>query len=79
MEPMPQDEPSPLESVGATRKLMEHTAREIVSTKDNITLRSGAVVSGLRYSDGSATVSGTLLFSSQCMSWLVHFGNLQSC
>ena len=60
MEPMPQDEPSPLESVGATRKLMEHTAREIVATKENISLQGGAVVSGLHYSDGNATVSGTL-------------------
>lgn len=58
MEPMPQDEPSPLKSVGATRKLMEHTAREIVFTKENITVQSGALVSGLKFSEGGAAVSG---------------------
>ncbi|KAK9908903.1 hypothetical protein WJX75_004497 [Coccomyxa subellipsoidea] len=61
MEPMPQDEPSPLESVGATRKLMEHTAREIVFTKENITVQSGALVSGLKFSEGGAAVSGVVL------------------
>lgn len=60
MKPMPQGEQSPMGSVGATRKLMEHTARKILlQTKPNVTLQCGAVVSGLRFSDGSATVSGT--------------------
>lgn len=59
MEPLPQTEASPLGSVGATRKLMEHTARNILLTRPNISLQCGSLVTGLRFSDDNSTVEGT--------------------
>lgn len=59
MEPLPQSEASPLGSVGATRKLMEHTARNILLTNPNMSLQCGSLVTGLRFSADNSTVSGT--------------------
>ena len=59
MDPLPQSEASPLGSVGATRKLMEHTARNIVLTRPNMSLQCGSLVTGLRFSDDNSTVAGT--------------------
>ncbi|BDA41680.1 Putative epoxidase LasC [Coccomyxa sp. Obi] len=61
MDPLPQSEESPLGSVGATRKLMEHTARNILLTRPNMSLQCGSLVTGLRFSDDNSTVLGVVL------------------
>ena len=51
---------SPVDSVGATRKLMEQVARESVTAVDNISVRSGAFVTGLSMSENGSAVKGVL-------------------
>jgi hypothetical protein len=47
MERAPKNETSPLDSVGATRKLMEHVARKSLLSRPEVTPRFGASVTEL--------------------------------
>ncbi len=58
METLPKDAHSPTGSVGATRKLMEEVARESVAAIQNITVRSGSWVSGLKLAETGGSVQG---------------------
>ena len=53
-------EASPIDSVGATRKLMEQVARESVAAVGNISVRSGAFATGLSMSESGSAVKGVL-------------------
>ena len=53
-------EASPIDSVGATRKLMEQVARESVAAVGNISVRSGAFAAGLSMSESGSAVKGML-------------------
>ena len=53
-------EASPIDSVGATRKLMEQVARESVAAVGNISVPSGAFATGLSMSESGSAVKGML-------------------
>ena len=57
---IPESAHSPTQSVGATRKLMEEVARESVAALQNVTVRSGAWVSGLKLADTRGAIQGRL-------------------
>lgn len=62
MERIPKDEPSPMESIGATRKLMEHVARRSVLSQPNVKPRFGAVATELRFNANKDHVSGRIIY-----------------
>ena len=59
---LPEDAHSPVESVGATRKLIEEVARESVAALQNVTVRAGSWVSGLKLADAHGAIQGRLPF-----------------
>ena len=55
---LPDGARSPIESVGATRKLMEEVARESVAAIPNVSVRSGSWVSGLELAETGTALEG---------------------
>ena len=55
---LPEGTRSPIESVGATRKLMEEVARESVAALPNVSVRSGSWVSGLKLAETGTAIEG---------------------
>lgn len=55
---LPEGARSPIESVGATRKLMEEVARESVAALPNVSVRSGSWVSALKLAETGTAIEG---------------------